>query len=92
MKRLILIALIYPGISIAQTTADPCEQLGKPTMEEIRKIFYSGSTIPQTEKAGELGKRWATIVIECKMARINAALHAAQAAALSKALAAERTK
>jgi hypothetical protein len=92
MKLLILIALICPGISIAQTAADPCEQLGRPIMEEIRQIFYSNSTTPQTAKARELGARWATVVIECKIAIINAAERAAQAAALSKALASEGKK
>jgi len=84
MKRLILIAVLCPGISIAQTAVDPCEQLGKPIMEEIRQLIYSGSTTPQVEKARELGARYWTVVGGCKLARISAAVAAAQAAAIAK--------
>jgi len=87
MKRLILIALICPGISIAQTAADPCEQLGQPIKEEIRQLIYSGSPAPQVTKAHELGARYTSVVLGCKIALLNAAVAAAQAAAVAKALA-----
>lgn len=89
MKRLILIALIYPGISIAQTAADPCEQLGKPIKEEIRQLLYSGSPTPQIEKARALGAQWATVVLECKFSILNATVAAAQVAAVARAVSAE---
>lgn len=92
MKRLILIALLCPGISISQTTVDPCEQLGQPIMEEIRQLLTSGSPIPQVAKAQELGTRYTTVVLGCKIARLNAAVAAAQAAAVSRALALEVKK